>query len=55
MKEKVGGFTGGIHMGVVAIVVRGVYVGLYVCVCERERGREVNKAVCERDSRKVYR
>ena len=40
MKEKVGKFTGRIHVGVVAVVVRGVYVGLYMCVCVREREDE---------------
>ena len=37
MKEIVGKFTGRIHVGVVAVVVCGVYVGLYMCVRERER------------------
>ena len=36
MKEKVGKFTGRIHIGVVAVVVRGVYVGL--CTAQRRDG-----------------
>ena len=33
MKEIVGKFTGRIHICVVDVVVRSVYVGLYMCVC----------------------